>query len=69
MNDRLHHLEVSLAMALIVIGVTLASHPWLESWLDPDAALYVIGAIGAILALGVLATVCATKRQVDASST
>ena len=68
MNDRFHYLEVSLAMVLIVIGVTIASHPWLESWLGPDAALYVVGVIVAIVTFGVITTVRATKSHMSASS-
>lgn len=45
MNDRLHYLEIMIAMTLIALGLTVMTLPWL----GPRALLLGLGAVAAIV--------------------
>jgi TerC family integral membrane protein len=50
------HLKLSLALVLALVGVKMLTHAWLKSLLGPGFNLYLLGAVLAILAAGVVAS-------------
>src|SRR5262249_36809555 len=53
----LPYLKHALAVVLLTVGVKMLAHSWLEGMLGANFSLYILGAIVAILGLGVLASV------------
>jgi tellurite resistance protein TerC len=56
MIDRFHHLKVSLAVVLMVVGVKMMTHKWLKEQLGENFNLYLLGTVVLILAAGVIAS-------------
>ena len=54
--EAFRYLKVALAFVLALVGVKMLAHSWLRSLLGPDFNLYLLGAVLAILAAGVLAS-------------
>ena len=50
------YLKVSLALVLALVGVKMLTHSWLKGLLGPGFNLYLLAAVLAILAVGVLAS-------------
>jgi tellurite resistance protein TerC len=56
MIDRFHHLATALAIVLMLVGTKMLVHGWLRDLLGPRYNLYMLGAILAIIAGGVVAS-------------
>jgi tellurite resistance protein TerC len=56
MIDRFRYLKVALALVLVVVGGKMIAHGWLKALLGADFHFYVLGVIGLILAVGVVAS-------------
>jgi tellurite resistance protein TerC len=54
--EAFRYLKVSLAVVLALVGVKMLTHTWLKSLLGPNFNLYLLVAVLAILAAGVLAS-------------
>ena len=61
MIDRFRYLKVALSLVLMVIGVKMLIHAPLAGWLGPRFNFYVLGVIAAILALGLVTSLLATR--------
>ncbi len=62
MIDSFRYLKVSLALVLVVIGVKMMTHVWLKAWLGASFNFYVLGVVGGILTIGVVASLIARRR-------
>ena len=65
--DRFKYLKVSLAAVLMLVGTKMMIHSWLKSWMGRHFNLYLLGAILAILAAGVVASLLATRKRPPAA--
>jgi len=54
---------VSQSLVLVVIGVKMMTHGWLKRWLGDGFNFYVLGAVGGIIAAGVVASLIARHRD------
>jgi tellurite resistance protein TerC len=63
MIDRFVYLKVSLSIVLVVIGVKMMTHSWLKEWLGKGFNFYVLGVVAAIIAIGVIASLLATRSN------
>lgn len=61
MMARFKYLKVALALVLVVIGIKMLAHAWLEAWLGAHFNLYVLALVAGLLAVGVLASLYATR--------
>jgi tellurite resistance protein TerC len=52
-----HYMKHALAVVLLTVGVKMLAHSWLHRVLGPDFNLYLLAAVLAILAIGVLASI------------
>ncbi len=66
--DSFRYLKAALAFVLIVIGVKMLTHAWLKAWLGASFNFYVLGVVGGIIAIGVVASLVARRRMVGAGS-
>jgi tellurite resistance protein TerC len=62
MIDSFRYLKAALSFVLIVIGVKMMTHSWLKSWLGDSFNLYVLGVVGGIIAMGVIASLAVRHR-------
>jgi tellurite resistance protein TerC len=62
MIDKFRYLKVALAVVLMVVGVKMMTHAWLKSILGKHFNLYLLGIVLLILAVGIAASLFATKR-------
>jgi tellurite resistance protein TerC len=58
----LRYLKVALSVVLVVIGTKMLTHGWLKAQLGANFNLYVLGLIGLILAVGVVASLVTRPR-------
>jgi len=63
MMDKFRYLKFALAVVLIVVGVKMLAASWLKATLGEHFNLYLLGAVFAILAAGVLASLRANRRD------
>ncbi len=56
MMDRFHYLKTALAAVLVLVGTKMLIHGWLRDLLGSSYNLWVLGAIAATLAAGVIAS-------------
>ena len=63
MIDELRYLKVSLAVVLMVVGVKMMTHTFLKTILGENFNLYLLGLVLMILAIGVVASLIASKRE------
>jgi tellurite resistance protein TerC len=63
MIETFRYLKVSLAFVLMLVGVKMMTHSWLKSMLGEYFNLYLLGAVIAILAAGVIASLIANRRN------
>lgn len=56
------YLKVSLATVLMLVGVKMTTHVWLEETLGPDYNLYTLALVFLVLAAGVAASVASRRR-------
>lgn len=68
MIDRFRYLKVSLSVVLVVIGVKMMLHGYLDAWLGEHFHFYMLGVIALILAAGVIASMIATHATREAPS-
>jgi tellurite resistance protein TerC len=61
MMDRFKYLKISLSVVLMVIGVKMMTHGWLEEWLGVHFNFYVLALVATIIAVGVVASLLATR--------
>jgi tellurite resistance protein TerC len=61
MMDHFRYLKVALAFVLIVVGVKMMTHGWLKAALGPHFNFYVLGVVGGIIAVGVVASLVAGR--------
>lgn len=61
--DRFKYLKVSLSLVLVVIGIKMVMHGWLREWLGTHFNFYVLGAVAAIIAAGVVVSLAATRKH------
>jgi tellurite resistance protein TerC len=64
--ETFRYLKVSLALVLALVGAKMLAHTWLKSLLGPSFNLYLLAAVLAILAAGVVAS---WLHRADAAST
>jgi tellurite resistance protein TerC len=62
MIDTFRYLKAALAFVLMVIGVKMMTHGQLKAWLGDGFNFYVLGVVGGIIAIGVLASLVANRR-------
>jgi tellurite resistance protein TerC len=67
MIDSFRYLKVSLAVVLGVVGAKMMTHSWLKSVLGPSFNLYLLGLVVTILAVGVIASLVANRRDEGAA--
>jgi tellurite resistance protein TerC len=60
--EAFHYLKVSLALVLALVGSKMLAHHWLEEQLGEHFNIYLLGAILAILAGGVIASAVRRRR-------
>jgi tellurite resistance protein TerC len=63
MMDKFRYLKVSLAVVLGTVGVKMLITDWLKATLGPNFNFYLLGAVLLTLALGVVASVIANRRD------
>ena len=63
MIDKFRFLKVSLAVILILVGVKMMIHIWLKSLLGENFNLILLGAVVAILAAGIIASLSAPGKR------
>ena len=63
MLDRFRYLKVSLALVLLVVGVKMLLAEWLKGMLGNGFNLYLLGVVILILALGVVGSMLADRRD------
>jgi len=63
MMDKFRYLKISLAIVLGMVGVKMLITDWLKSTLGPNFNFYLLGAVLLTLALGVIASVLANRRD------
>lgn len=63
MIDRFRYLKVSLSLVLMVIGVKMLTHGWLKAWLGVHFNFYVLGVVATIIAVGVIVSLVATRKE------
>ena len=63
MIDEFRYLKVSLAVVLVVVGVKMMTHTFLKTFLGEAFNLYLLGLVLMILAIGVVASLIASKRE------
>lgn len=61
--DKFRYLKSSLSAILGLIGVKMLSGDWLKDHFGPNVNLYMLGMVVAILVLGAVASVIATRRE------
>jgi tellurite resistance protein TerC len=64
MMDRFRYLKVALAGVLVLIGTKMLTHVQLKAWLGEHFNFFVMGAVVAVIAAGVVTSLLATRRQV-----
>src|SRR5260221_114478 len=62
MMDKFRYLKAALAVVLIVVGIKMLAATWLKAQLGEHFNLYLLGAVFAILAAGVGASVRANRK-------
>jgi len=68
MMDRFKYLKVSLSVVLVMIGAKMLGHGWLKAWLGEHFNFYVLGAVAAIIAAGVIASLAVTRGRQSATT-
>lgn len=68
MIDRFHHLKVSLAIILMLVGVKMMTHVWLKKVLGENFNLYLLAVVLLILAAGAAASLLFPRKPVDTPS-
>jgi tellurite resistance protein TerC len=63
MIDKFRYLKVALAFVLMVVGVKMMTHVWLKELLGRHFNLYLLGVVFLILAVGVVASLVASRRE------
>jgi tellurite resistance protein TerC len=63
MMDKFRYLKVALAIVLVVVGVKMLTAKWLKAWLGEHFNLYLLGAVFAILAAGVIWSLLANRKD------
>lgn len=63
MMDKFRYLKFSLAVVLVLVGVKMLAANWLKERLGPHFNLYLLGAVFAILAVGIGASLRANRRD------
>ena len=63
MIDKFRYLKVSLAFVLMVVGGKMMTHVWLKELLGRHFNLYLLGVVLMILAVGVVASLVASRRE------
>jgi tellurite resistance protein TerC len=63
MIDAFRYLKVALSFVLIVIGIKMLTHTWLKAWLGEHFNFYLLAVVGGILAIGVIASLIARRRD------
>lgn len=63
MMDRFKYLKVSLSLVLVLIGTKMVMHGWLKTWLGDHFNFYVLAAVAAIIATGVVVSLSATRKD------
>ncbi|QOV92516.1 TerC family protein [Humisphaera borealis] len=61
--DKFRYLKVALAFVLLVVGVKMLTHTWLKEMLGEHFNFYLLGVVLGILALGVIASIVANRRD------
>jgi tellurite resistance protein TerC len=67
MMDQFRYLKVSLAVVLALVGVKMLVADWLKAAMGPNFNFYLLGAVLLTLALGVVASVLANRRDARAA--
>jgi len=63
MIDRFKYLKVSLSLVLMIIGVKMMTHGWLEAWLGAHFNFYVLAVVATTIAVGVVVSLLATRTD------
>jgi tellurite resistance protein TerC len=63
MMDKFRYLKAALAVILVVVGVKMLSATWLKSFFGPNFNFYLLALIGLILAIAVVASIMANRRD------
>ncbi len=58
-----HYLKTALAFVLILVGIKMMAHSWLEALIGNNLDLWMLALIGAVLAGGVIASILSRKRN------
>lgn len=61
MMDRFRYLKVALAFVLLVVGTKMLIHGWLKQLLGDSFHWYVLGVVGGIIAIGVIASLWTSR--------
>jgi tellurite resistance protein TerC len=68
MIHRFQYLKIALAFVLVVVGVKMMTHGWLKAWLGTAFNFYVLGVVGGIIAVGVVASLVVSRRSASTAT-
>jgi tellurite resistance protein TerC len=63
MMDRFRYLEIALSVVLVVVGIKMIAHVPLKNFLGEHFHFYVLGAVGAILVAGIVASLATQSKM------
>ncbi len=67
MMDRFAHLRTALALVLVIVGVKMLAHGWLNELLGSASTFWVLGLVALVLAAGVVTSVLRAPRGASGS--
>jgi tellurite resistance protein TerC len=67
MMDKFRYLKLSLAVVLAIVGAKMLAADWLKEAIGPNFNFYLLGVILLILAVGVIASLVANRREAKLS--